>query len=145
MSNPNRDKLSWVPQSVAVSMLIVLNGPPARVHLIAGYEVVVPQLLANPGFRSELAAAAADSGAQFVEVMVAAEGTSHCKRYSDRRRAGHDPVHDAAAAADLEGIGRTYDRLVAFAATREPAISLPSGTSDAIYQALQRVLRDRVR
>src|ERR1700712_4526280 len=110
-----------MPQAVAVSMLIVLNGPPAagkstlagkycadhplalaldidgirhvlgrwrdqpaeaglaaraiamagaRVHLTAGYDVVVPQLLANPGFLNELAAAAADCGAQFVEVMV---------------------------------------------------------------------------
>src|SRR6478735_4485275 len=104
-----------MPQSVAVSMLIVLNGPPAagkstlarqycvdhplafaldidgirhqlgrwrdqpaeaglaaraiavaaaRVHLTAGYDVVVPQLLANQGFLDELAAAAAASSAQ---------------------------------------------------------------------------------
>ena len=86
MSNPNRDKLLWVPQSVAVSMLIVLDGPPARVHLSAGYDVVVPQLLANPGFLSELAAAAANSGAQLVDVMVAVARDQSLQRYSDRWR-----------------------------------------------------------
>src|SRR6478735_5896771 len=136
-----------MPQSVAVSMLIVLNGPPAagkstlarqycvdhplafaldidgirhqlgrwrdqpaqaglaaraialaaaRVHLTAGYDVVVPQLLAKPGFLTDLAAAATDSGAQFVEVFVGVERDQSVQRYSDRWRAGDDPVHGEA-------------------------------------------------
>ncbi len=117
----------------------------ARVHLTAGYDVVVPQLLAKPGFLSDLAAAAAGSGAQFVEVMVGVERDQSLQRYSDRWRAGDDPVHGSADAPDLEEIGRTYDRLVAFEATRDLAVSLPSGTPDAMYQALLIVLQDRVR
>src|SRR6478752_2369440 len=99
----------------------------------------------KPGFLRDLAAAATDSGAQFVEVMVGVERDQSLQRYSDRWRAGDDPVHGDADAPDLEEIGRTYDRLVAFAATRDLAVSLPSGTSDSMYQALLSVLQDRVR
>jgi predicted kinase len=117
----------------------------ARVHLTAGYDVVVPQLLANQGFLDELAAAAAASSAQFVEVMISIARDQSLQRYSDRWRSGRDPVHGAAAAPDLEDVGRTYDRLVAFAATRDVAIPLPAGTSDEMYQSLLSVLQDHVR
>jgi hypothetical protein len=113
--------------------------------LTAGHDVVVPQLLAHPGFLSELAAAAAESGAQFVAVMVWVEKDQSLERYSNRWRVGDDPVHGAADAPNLEEIGRTYDRLVAFAASRDVAKLLPSGTSDEMYQALLTVLQDCVR
>jgi hypothetical protein len=117
----------------------------ARVHLTAGYVVVVPQFVANRALLSELAAVAAASGARFVEVMVAVERDLSLQRYYDRWRAGDDPVHGAASAPDLEEIGRTFDRLVAFAATRDLAVSLAPGTSDTMYRALLSVLEDRFR
>lgn len=117
----------------------------ARVHLTAGYDVVVPQLLATAGFLGELTGAAADSDAQFVEIIVAIERNQSLQRYSERWRAGKDPVHGTAAAPDLEAIGRTYDRMVAFAATRELAVPLPSGASDAMYRALLEILQDKAK
>ncbi len=112
----------------------------ARVHLAAGYDVVVPQLVAHTALLSELAAAAADSGAQFLEFIVGVERDQSLQRYADRWLAGDDAVHGAADAPDLEDVGRSYDRLVAFAATRDVAVSLPVGSLNLMYQALLSVI-----
>lgn len=117
----------------------------ARVHLAAGYDVVVPQLVAHTVFLSELAAAAADSGAQFLEFIVGVERDQSLQRYADRWLAGDDAVRGAADAPDLEDVGRSYGRLVAFAATRDVAVSLPVGSLNLIYQALLSVIQDLAR
>jgi len=117
----------------------------ARVHLAAGYDVIVPQLVAHPVLLSEFEAAAADCGAQFLEFVVGVERDQSLQRYTNRWHAGDDPVHGAAEAPDLEDIGRTYDRLVAFAATRDVAVSLPAGSSTSMYQAMLSILDDSAR
>ena len=117
----------------------------AGVHLAAGYDVVVPQLVANPAFLDELAAAATNVNASFVEFFLSVERNQSLQRYSHRWRAGDDPVHRTAEPPDLEDIGRLYDRLATVAAKRRDATTLPSGSPDEVYNALLDALKDRPR
>ena len=117
----------------------------ARVHLAAGYDVVVPQLLAHNGFIDDLVAVAKGADAHFLEFTVGVERQQSLQRYADRWLTGDDPVHGTAAAPDLAEVGRTYDRLLAFAATRELAVPLIPGSVTVMYRALLSAITDQAR
>jgi predicted kinase len=97
----------------------------ARVHLLAGHDVVVPQYIGRPPFLDQLENLAAQVSAGFREVVLMDGRAGALARHAAR---GGDP----AVGADM------YDRLNAFLASRPPAMVIPtlSGEVDAAYGAV---------
>jgi hypothetical protein len=62
----------------------------AERHLGAGYDVVVPQLLARPEFIGVLELVARGADATFIEVLLAADVDVVVTRFSDRRPTTQD-------------------------------------------------------
>lgn len=111
----------------------------ARVHLIAGYDVVVPQFLARPSFLDELAALALETGSKFREVVLLDERDSVVRRFAERTATSADPVHlDAAAQVSDGDLERMYDALLALVESRPGATVIPAreGAIDETYQAV---------
>ena len=112
----------------------------ARIHLVAGNDVVVPQFIANPEYLDRLADLARDVHTQYVEFALlddlgSAESRFHA-RINDPARAEHQRV----AAAFIEqagGYAHQYARLVECLAGRE-SIEIHSieGDPDATYRAV---------
>lgn len=117
----------------------------AQTHLAAGYDVVVPQLAAQEALLDQFAETAAQCDATFLEFVADVDRDQSLRRYTERWQAGHDLVHAAAEPPDLEDIGRTYDQMVAFAATRTEAVRLPAGSSTAMYRAMLSALENMAR
>ncbi len=101
----------------------------ARAHLHAGHDVVVPQLLARPGFLADLEHAARDAGARFAEIVLLASKDEMLRAFADRAAsarpadmAAHDLAGHPGRDADLVAM---HDRLTAMLATRPAAIIIP--------------------
>ena len=120
----------------------------AGAHLRAGHDVVVPQLLARPGFLTDLERVAGAARAGFAEIVLLA-GKDDTLRAFAARAASARPAD--IAAHDLAGhsggdprLAAMHDRLTAFLATRPQAIIVPvtrghpSRTYDAMLAALDR-------
>jgi predicted kinase len=111
-----------------------------RAHLTAGYDVVVPQLVARLEFIEQLEVAALDSGAVLSEVMLLDERDSLRARYRERVRqeaaAGHEPI----AATDLTDaqLAEFYERLLPVVKARPATIVIrsPAGDVAATYREL---------
>ncbi len=65
----------------------------ARVHLSAGHDVVVPQLIARADFIERLASVAEETGADFREVYLRDGVDSVLRRFAARTAAAEDPTH----------------------------------------------------
>ncbi|KDN18272.1 AAA family ATPase [Amycolatopsis rifamycinica] len=100
----------------------------ARTHLAAGHDVVVPQLVARPGFAERLEAVASECGASFHEVVLLPG------REVVRRRFAARGSSEIEAAAPLTGreLDRAYEAIAAFAASRR----VPVLTEPDAYPAL---------
>ncbi|MGK3205283.1 AAA family ATPase [Amycolatopsis sp. MEPSY49] len=99
----------------------------ARTHLSAGHDVVVPQLLARPGFAERLEALAGETGASFHEVVLLPGIEETCRRFAGR---GESEVETARPLTE-EDLATAYERVAEYASTR-PRASILGGT--AAYQ-----------
>ncbi|MFC7528827.1 AAA family ATPase [Actinoplanes sp. GCM10030250] len=126
----------WPSQPYAAGLLarsVAVAG--ARAHLGAGHDVVVPQLLTDPGFVGELEEVAASVQVAFHEVTLLDSKENALRRLIERTHTSPDPTHripnltlppvpPSPAAADSPGrgdeayINGLYDRLTALLATR---------------------------
>ena len=68
-------------KALARSLGVVL----ARAHLAAGHDVVMPQLVAEPGFVAELEALAGEAGATFHHVLLTDDPENVVSRFLTRR------------------------------------------------------------
>lgn len=102
----------------------------ARTHLLAGHDVVVPQLVARPGFPERLEALAGECGASFREIVLLPGREEALRRFAER---GASEVETAGplTASQLEA---AYDRVAAFAAERRVAV-VSAGSLDETYRA----------
>lgn len=89
----------------------------ARTHLAAGHDVVVPQLLARPGFAERLEALATETGASFHEIVLLPGLAETRRRFAGR---GSSEIETAEPLTE-EVLAATYDRVAAYAATRSQA------------------------
>ncbi|ACU37477.1 AAA family ATPase [Actinosynnema mirum] len=106
----------------------------ARTHLAAGHDVVVPQLVARPGFLTELEDLARATGAVFHEIVLLDGEDNALRRYAERETgAPEDQRHDDAAE-----VAALHDRLTALLRTRPRAKVVPvvDGDPDATYRAV---------
>jgi predicted kinase len=94
----------------------------ARIHLVAGHDVVVPQFIANPEYLDRLSDLAHEIDAQYVEFALLDDLGSAERRFHARI---HDPVkaeHQRVAAESIEqagGYAHQYARLTRCLADRE--------------------------
>lgn len=86
----------------------------ARTHLAAGHDVVVPQLVARPGFPERLAALARECGASFHEVVLLPGREETFRRFAGR---GSSDVETAEPLSEAE-LAAAYERVATFAAAR---------------------------
>ena len=99
----------------------------ARTHLSAGHDVVVPQLLARPGFAERLEALADEIGASFHEVVLLPGLAETRRRFAGR---GESEVETARPLTE-EDLATAYDRVAEYASMRPRASILGEG---ATYQ-----------
>jgi predicted kinase len=107
----------------------------ARTHLAAGHDVVVPQFVARPDFLDQLALVAAESGAEFYEIVLLDTKEHVLRRFADRSRAAADPTHVAAQEmldrhGGVDELAAMYDRLLAVVAERPSAVVVPTASGD---------------
>lgn len=108
----------------------------ARAHLGAGYDVVVPQLVARPPFLAQAAELAAELGCPFRHVVLLDGRDDAARRFARRTGAAHD---DAARLLDRDGgFAATYDRLAALVAADPAArvVRTRDGAVDDAYRDL---------
>ncbi|MEV6645574.1 AAA family ATPase [Amycolatopsis sp. NPDC051371] len=89
----------------------------ARTHLSAGHDVVVPQLLARPGFAERLEALAAETGASFHEIALLPGLAETRRRFAGRCSS----EIETAEPLTEEDLAAAYERVAAYAATRPRA------------------------
>jgi predicted kinase len=106
----------------------------ARTHLLAGYDVVVPQFLGRVEFIDQLAALAREVGVDFVEVVLLDSKENALRRFAERG--------DASKAVAPAELSTMHDRLAALVATRPATRTVPvtEGRVDDTYAALIGVL-----
>ncbi|SFW44730.1 AAA family ATPase [Amycolatopsis australiensis] len=100
----------------------------ARTHLSAGHDVVVPQLVARPGFPERLEALAGETGAAYHE-FVLLPGRELARRRFETR--GPSEIETAVPLTESE-LDRAYEAVTAFAASRR----VTALTSADAYPAL---------
>ncbi|EOD69323.1 ATP-binding protein [Amycolatopsis vancoresmycina] len=86
----------------------------ARTHLGAGHDVVVPQLVARPGFPERLEALAAECGATFHEVVLLPGREVVRRRFAAR---GPSEIESASPLTEREWDG-ACEAVAAFSASR---------------------------
>ncbi|MEU0792612.1 AAA family ATPase [Amycolatopsis sp. NPDC005961] len=92
----------------------------ARTHLTAGHDVVVPQLLARPGFAERLEELAAETGASFHEIVLLPGLAETRRRFAGRS----SPEIETAEPLTDKDLVAAYDRVTRYAATRPRAVVL---------------------
>lgn len=108
----------WRDQPGAAGLLarsVALAG--ARAHLLNGYDVVVPQVVARPAFIEQAEHLADEVGVAFHEVVLLDSPENALRRFLDRSRASVDPAHlDAHRMLEEQGglaeFAAMYDRLL---------------------------------
>lgn len=112
------------------------------VHLAAGHDVVVPQLVARLEFIEQLEAAARESGARFCEIILLDEMESLRSRYRERGRVqATAPSPDPAISTELTDaeLAHTHDQLLAVLDAR-PATAVLRTRSGEIAQSYRDLL-----
>ncbi|HEX6354546.1 AAA family ATPase [Actinophytocola sp.] len=119
----------------------------ARVHLVAGHDVVVPQFLGRLTFIEQLERLAGDVVAAFHEVVLLDSKENTLRRFTERSRLAVEPGHvDAQELLDRSGglaeLSAMYDRLVSIVGTRPGARVVPvvEGDVDLTYAEVVRAL-----
>lgn len=92
----------------------------ARTHLSAGHDVVVPQLLARPGFAERLEGLAAETGASFHEIVLLPGREETRSRFAGR---GSSEI-ETAEPLTKKDLAAAYDRVAEYVATRPRAVVL---------------------
>jgi predicted kinase len=113
----------------------------ARVHLMAGHDVIVPQFLGRPAFLEQLEDLARQAGAAFHEIVLLDSKENALRRFADRASRGADPGDLAAwgmvdQASGIEELSAMYDRLMSVIAARPAAkvVATVAGQADAAYR-----------
>lgn len=121
----------------------------ADTHLRAGYDVVIPQLLARPEFLLQVEDLARRVGARFHEVVLLDSKENMLRRVAERTRTSTDPVDQQNQwlldrTGGTEALTFMYDALLSLVATRPAATVVHSrhGAPDETYTALLAALDD---
>ena len=101
----------------------------ARAHLLAGYDVIIPQLVARPEFLEQLAALAAEVGAGFHEIVLMADRAEAWRRLTAR-----GPGLEEAVPLTEELLAEYYDRLTARLRTHPATVVAADGDAEATYR-----------
>lgn len=122
----------------------------ARTHLLAGYDVVMPQYLGRLSEIEKFEAVARDVGAQFREVVLMDTKERSLRRFTDRGTAAELPWHGQVqelveSSGGLSLLGEMHDRLTEVLQFRPEAAVVPSaaGRLEQTYDALTAVLDTR--
>lgn len=128
-------------RALAISMI--------RTHLTASHDVVVPQFLARDGFAAELASAATECAAAFVEIALIVDRETARSSFAARSREPSDTTHrDAAAmverASTPDPIGDMFDRWRAYVDARPDVrrVDAPRGDIDGTVQRVEDAITD---
>jgi predicted kinase len=121
----------------------------ARVHLQAGYDVVIPQYLGRPQFIQQAEQIASEVGVPFAEFVLMDSRDSAVRRFNDRTAAAGTLAHVEAGTL-MEHFGgqpaleAMYDRLLLVLSHRPNAQVIQSrdGDIDAAYAELVTRLAD---
>jgi predicted kinase len=112
----------------------------ARIHLLAGRDVVVPQFVANPDYLDRLAELATQVGAEHLEFVLLDDLSSAERRFHARINDPFRVEHQRVAAAYIEqagGYAHQYARLARCLANREPVeVHSVEGDPDGTYRAV---------
>jgi len=115
----------------------------ARVHLLAGHDVVIPQYLGRLAFIEQVEQLAAETAADFHEVVLMDDKESALQRFLARASTTGLPAHREAqeiVARDggVEVLGTMYDRLVEALSSRPGAkiVRTEDGKVAEAYAAL---------
>nr|WP_225957434.1 ATP-binding protein [Amycolatopsis lexingtonensis] len=103
----------------------------ARTHLTAGHDVVVPQLVARPGFPERLEALARETGAAFHE-FVLLPGLEVVRRRFEAR----DSEIETATPLSSAELARSYAAVEAFAASRRARVLTGADAYEALRTSL---------
>lgn len=119
-------------------------------HLRAGYDVVVPQLLARPEFIEQLERSAREAGARFVEIALDITRAVAVSAFDERRRVPTRPTHRdathlvdrAANAGSADPIAEMFDALQLLLNARPDChrIDAPRGDVDGTLAEILRTL-----
>jgi thymidylate kinase len=101
------------------------------VHLLAGYDVIVPQLVARPEFLDQLTALAYSVAADFHHVVLMVDPS-----VAWRRIAGRTSIVEEATPVTHESLAEYYERLAGLLRTRPEArvIDAVDGDPDATFR-----------
>ena len=104
-----------------------------RVHLSAGYDVIVPQLIARPEFLDQLGELADEVGADFHHVVVMVD-----RAVAWGRIVARTSTVEAATPVTPESLADYYDRVLGFVAKRPTArvIDAVDGDIDGTYRSI---------
>ena len=113
----------------------------ARVHLVAGYDVVIPQLVARLTFIEQATTLAGQVNSTFHEVVLIDSKENAVRRFVHRTKTSPDPGHrDVAEMVERQGglieLEAMYDRLMTMVATRPATrmINTRDGEVDQAYR-----------
>jgi predicted kinase len=115
----------------------------ASAYLGEGGDVVVPQLLADPAQVARFAQVAADAGATFTHVLLAAPADEVVRRFRSRPQHEHPWAEHLTRLVDGDGGDAAIRDWVARLAELD-AVSVPSDDPDSTYRALLMALGDDV-
>ncbi len=112
----------------------------ARVHLLAGHDVVVPQFVANPDYLDRLSELGLQVGARHIEFVLLDDVSSAERRFHARINDAGLAEHQRVAAASIEqagGYAHEYARLARCLADRELVeVHSIEGDPDKTYRAV---------
>lgn len=117
----------------------------AGVHLDSGHDVVVPQFLRRVAFIERLGRAAAEHGAEFVEVCLVSSAEDASRRF-DSRHASADQNHADArllqSRPGADSIENAYESMMAMLSGRANVryVRTVDGAVDETYDELLRAL-----
>jgi predicted kinase len=116
----------------------------ARTHLMAGYDVIIPQFLARAEFIEQIEQLAGEVGADFHEIVLLDSKEEVLRRFAERTRIAADPAHVQAHQmlqrhGGVAALSAMYDRLLDLIATR-PAAKVIYSTDGGVEQTYQRIL-----
>ncbi len=120
----------------------------ARVHLVAGHDVIVPQLLARAPFIEAMEELAGDVGATFHEIVLVTTREDAVGRFDarsrERARTGQPDPHREIVERDggRAALEAHVDDLAALVETRQRAVQITTtwGAADEAYGELLRAV-----
>jgi predicted kinase len=130
----------WDVQPSSKRLARELGKEMARVHLLAGHDVVIPQLVAKDDFILELRDVAEHAGAAFIEVVLLASPEDALTRFMSRRaRLAADATSHPEALVEVgreaEAINFSIDALREMA-RRRPSVEIVDTKDGEIDEAL---------